>query len=110
VAYVVHRLVEQPILARRRAVEASTAGRCCCTALQVAPIGLGLLLLFPWTDLAMQIRALPNLFVVVGGLGIALIAARALQLRQSGAVQLPQPHLPMLLKATLHAADIKRVA
>ena len=54
IAYLVNRLIEQPILARRRAVEGSTFWRCFCSLLQVAPISVGLIFLFPWADIGSQ--------------------------------------------------------
>jgi peptidoglycan/LPS O-acetylase OafA/YrhL len=77
IAFATHRWIEQPILLRRQAVEKSPVWRCLCACLQVAPIVLGLMMFFPWHDLAAKIRLLPNLMWILAGLVAFAIGARA---------------------------------
>jgi peptidoglycan/LPS O-acetylase OafA/YrhL len=77
VAYVAHRGIERPILGLRHTVEGSARWRCLCTGLQVLPISVGLLVLFPWSELAQRVATLPNLLPLAAGLAVFAAAAVA---------------------------------
>lgn len=75
VAYMIHRWIEEPILNTRIVVERSTWGSYLCACLQVAPISMGIMFIFPWNNLGLEIRALPNLFPVLGLVVVCIITA-----------------------------------
>jgi len=75
VAYMIHRWIEVPILNSRSRVERSTWGTYLCACLQVIPISIGIIFIFPWNSLGLEIRALPNLFPVLGLVAIWIITA-----------------------------------
>ena len=81
-AYLIHRWIEQPILNLRHAVEGSAKWRFGCTCLQVLPICAGLLFLFPWSELASHVSALPHLRLVSASLALGVVVLCAYNFRK----------------------------
>ena len=96
IAFATHRWIEQPILLRRQAVEKSPLWRYLCACLQVVPIGIGLMMFFPWHDLAAKIRLLPNLMWILAALVAFAVGTRVFCLTRKRC-QEPLPVVPVPL-------------